>query len=412
MNRRVVITGMGALSPIGNTAEETWQNARKGVNGIAPITQYDTDGQRVKIAGEVKGFDAMEFIDKQEARKQQRFTHFAIVAAREALKNSGLDVSKEDPYRLGVTISSGIGGLKMIAESQERGRAKGFDRVSPQFIPSGITNSAAGYVAIDTGFKGECSCVVSACAGGTNAIGAAMRDIRHGYVDVVLAGGTESCIIPLGVGGFTVMRALSDSDDVNRASIPFDKERSGFVIGEGAGIVVLEELEHAKARGANIIAEVAGYGYTCDAHHITAPDPDGESAARSMQQAIEDAGITPDKIGYLNAHGTSTPMNDSTETKAIHMVFGEGPDAPLVSSTKSMTGHMLGATGAVEAIITACAVRDGFVPPNINYRVPDPECNVNIVANEGREADLEYALSDSLGFGGHNASIVLKKYEG
>ena len=412
MSRRVVITGMGAISPIGNTAPETWANARAGVCGIGPIEQYDTSEQRVKIAGEVKGLDVLAFLDKQESRKQERFTHFALIASMEAMAQSGLDMSAEDPTRCGVVVSSGIGSLEMICRSQDRGHEKGFDRVSPHFIPSSITNAAAGNIAIMHGFEGECTCVVSACAGGTQAVGEAMRMIRHGYADVALAGGAESCITPLGVGGFTVMRALAETNEVERASIPFDAERSGFVIGEGAGILVLEELEHALARGAQIIAEVCGYGYTCDAHHITAPRPDGKGAENSMRLAIADAGIEPSQIGYINAHGTSTPMNDKTEAAAIRAIFGTGEQAPLVSSTKSMTGHMLGATGAVEAIITACALRDGFIPPNINHKVADPECDVNLVANEGREASIEYALSDSLGFGGHNATVVLRRYEG
>ena len=409
MNRRVVITGMGAVTPLGNTAEESWEAAKSGVNGIGSITQYDTGDMKVKIAGEVKDLDVTKFLDKQEARKLERFTHFALIATQEAIAQSGLKIEDEDPYRCGVTISSGIGSLECIERNRDRGNAKGFDRVSPHYIPASITNSAAGNVAIAQGFKGECTCVVSACAGGTNAIGEAMRAIRHGYLDVVIAGGAESCITPLGVGGFTVMRALAESNDPDHASIPFDAEREGFVIAEGAGILVLESLDHALARGAQILGEVAGYGYTCDAHHITAPSPDGEGAAASMRNAILDAGIEPSDIDHINAHGTSTPMNEKTETRAIHEVFGE--DTPLVSSTKSMTGHMLGGTGAVEAIFSALAIRDGFVPPTINYRTPDPECDVNLVANEGREADIRYVLSDSLGFGGHNATIVLKRYE-
>ncbi len=412
--RRVVVTGMGVLSPIGNTVDEAWNNAKAGVNGIAPITLYDASSQKVKIAGEVKGFDPFEFLEKQEARKQERFTHFARVAAMQAMKQSGIEIANEDPYRCGVAISSGIGSLDFLARSQDRGHEKGFDRVSPHYIPASITNSAAGNVAIQEGFKGECSCVVSACAGGTNALGEAMRTIRHGYLDVMIAGGAESCITPLGVGGFTVMRALAESDDPQNACKPFDLERSGFVIAEGAGIMILEELEHARARGAEILGEICGYGYTCDAHHITAPDPSGDGAAASMRNAIYDAGLEPSQIGYINAHGTSTPMNDKTESAAICAVFGGGAVSaagPLVSSTKSMTGHMLGATGAVEAILSLCAIRDGFIPPNINYHTPDPDCNINLVANQGVEADFDYALSDNLGFGGHNASIVIGRFD-
>ncbi len=426
--RRVVVTGMGVLSPIGNTVDEAWNNAKAGVNGIAPITLYDASSQKVKIAGEVKGFDPFEFLEKQEARKQERFTHFARVATMQAMKQSGIEIANEDPYRCGVAISSGIGSLDFLARSQDRGHEKGFDRVSPHYIPASITNSAAGNVAIQEGFKGECSCVVSACAGGTNALGEAMRTIRHGYLDVMIAGGAESCITPLGVGGFTVMRALAESDDPQNACKPFDLERSGFVIAEGAGIMILEELEHARARGAEILGEICGYGYTCDAHHITAPDPSGDGAAASMRNAIYDAGLEPSQIGYINAHGTSTPMNDKTESAAICAVFGGGAEGcggdaseggagsdpaagPLVSSTKSMTGHMLGATGAVEAILSLFAIRDGFIPPNINYHTPDPDCNINLVANQGVEADFDYALSDNLGFGGHNASIVIGRFD-
>ena len=448
--RRVVVTGMGALCPIGNTVNEIWNNAKAGVNGIAPITLYDASSQKVKIAGEVKGFDPFEFLEKQEARKQERFTHFARVATMQAMEQSVLQIANEDPYRCGVAISSGIGSLDFIARSQDRGHEKGFDRVSPHYIPASITNSAAGNVAIQEGFRGECSCVVSACAGGTNALGEAMRTIRHGYLDVMIAGGAESCITPLGVGGFTVMRALAECDDPQNACKPFDLERSGFVIAEGAGIMVLEELEHALARGAEILGEICGYGYTCDAHHITAPEPSGQGAAASMRNAIYDAGLEPSQIGYINAHGTSTPMNDKTESAAIRAVFGGGTGAsgavdggaacaagssvaaggvgtgvgeaessasvsstgtdPLVSSTKSMTGHMLGATGAVEAIMSLCAIRDGFIPPNINYQTPDPDCDINLVANQGVEANFDYALSDNLGFGGHNASIVIGRY--
>ena len=410
--RRVVVTGMGALCPIGNTVEQIWANARDGVNGIGQITLYDSSNQKVHIAGEVKDFDPFEFLDKQEARKQERFTHFARVATMQAMEQSGIQIADEDPYRCGVAISSGIGSLDFIARSQDRGHEKGFDRVSPHYIPASITNSAAGNVAIQEGFKGECTCVVSACAGGTNAIGEAMRAIRHGYVDVMLAGGDEACITPLGVGGFTVMRALAEVDDPAAACKPFDLERSGFVIAEGAGILVLEELEHARARGAQILGEVCGYGYTCDAYHITAPDPCGDGAAASMRNAVLDAGLEPSQIGYINAHGTSTPMNDKTEAAAIRAVFGDdaATAGPLVSSTKSMTGHMLGATGAVEAIVSLMAIRDGFVPPNINYTTPDPDCEVNLVANKGVEAHFDYALSDNLGFGGHNASVVVGRF--
>lgn len=411
MKRRVVITGMGMVTPIGNSVAESWENAHAGVCGIGPITQYDSSGQKVHLAGEIKNLDVHDFIDKQEAKRTERFTHLGLIASQMAIEDSGLDLSKEDLTRCGVTVSSGIGSIGFIERSQDRGREKGFDRVSPHYIPESITNSGAAHIAIQHGFLGACTCVVSACAGGTNAIGEAMRAVRHGYLDVCLAGGTESCITPLAVGGFTVMKALCTSEDPNRASIPFDGERGGFVMAEGAGILVLESLDHALERGANIIAEVAGYGYTCDAHHITAPDPNGKGAIASMREAIADAGLEPSDIDYVNAHGTSTPLNEVVESMAINEIFGKGKDGPYVSSTKSMTGHMLGATGAVEAIFSALAIRDGFIPPTVNHKVDDPRCDVNLVANEGIEADVRCVLSDSLGFGGHNATIVLRKYE-
>lgn len=409
MERRVVITGMGAVTPLGNTAAETWQAAKAGACGIGPITQYDSENQAVHIAGEVKDLDVNALVGKREAKRKQRFVHLALIAAREAMENSGIDMSQEDPYRCGVTVSSGIGGLSGTEENHDRGHRIGFDRVSPLYVPSSISNSAAGEIAIDHGLKGECSCVVSACAGGTNAVGSAYRAIRHGYADVVLAGGTEASITPLGVGGFTVMKALTTCGDVNRASIPFDAERSGFVIAEGAGILVLEELEHALNRGADIIAEVVGYGYTCDAYHVTSPDPTGEAAAESMRRAIAEAGIEPGQVDYINAHGTSTPMNDRIESTAFHTVFGE--TTPYVSSTKSMTGHLLGAAGAVETIFSAYAIADNFIPPTIHHQVADPECDINLVANEGLSTQVNYALCDSLGFGGHNASVLLTRYE-
>jgi len=412
MGRRVVITGMGALTPIGNTVADLWRNAQDGVCGIRPIEAYDSSEMKVHLAGEVRGLDVTEFLDRREARKQDRFTQLALIASQEAFAQSGLDMAQEDAGRCGCLISSGIGGLDVIAQEQMKGLEKGFDRVSPHFIPMVITNMAAGSVAIQHGLLGPCTCTVTACAGGTHAVGEGFRQIRDGYAEVMVVGGTEACVTPLAVGGFTSMKALCECDDVERASIPFDRERSGFVIGEGAGILVLEEHDHALARGARILGEVVGYGATCDAHHVTAPAPDGSGAARCMTVALADAGISPADIDYLNAHGTSTPMNDRCETMAVHTVFGEAAADLMVSSTKSMTGHLLGATGAVEAIIVACALRDGFVPPNIHYRVPDEECDLDIVANVGRAASLTYAMSDSLGFGGHNAAIVMRRYEG
>ena len=411
MKRRVVLTGMGALTPIGNTAEESWVAARAGKCGIGPITHYDTTGQKVTLAGEVRDFTPQDYIDKREVRKMDRFTQFAMAAAAMAVEDSGLDFASEDASRCGVLISTGIGGIETIETDVIRAHEKGYDRISPFFIPMVISNMAAGQVAIRYGLQGMCSCVVTACASGTNAVGDAFRHIRDGYGDIMLAGGTEATITPMCIGGFTSMKALCTASDPARASIPFDAERSGFVMGEGAGILVLEELEHARARGARIYAEVVGYGANCDAHHITAPAPDGAGAAACMKLALADAGVTPEEVGYLNAHGTSTPMNDRCETAAVKTAFGAHAKKLLMSSTKSMTGHLLGASGAIEAIFTALAVRDGFAPPTINYRQPDPDCNLDIVPNEGRAADIRYAMSNSLGFGGHNASLLLRKWE-
>lgn len=411
MKRRVVITGMGAVTPIGHTAPQSWQAAKEGACGIAPITLFDTSGHKVKIAGEVKGLDISAHIDKKESRKMDRFTQLAVIAAKEALSDSGLNMETEDPYRCSVVVSSGIGGLGTIETEHTRGEQKGFDRVSPFFVPMSITNMAAGHIAIATGMKGMCSCVVTACAGGSNTIGDSLRQIRDGYADVVLCGGAEASITPFGIGGFTSMKALCETNDPTRASIPFDKERSGFVMGEGAGILILEEYEHARARGAHIYGEMAGYGAACDAYHITAPDPQGEGAAAAMTMALADAGISPADVGYVNAHGTSTPMNDRCETMALKKAFGSHAQNLMVSSTKSMTGHLLGASGAVEAVFTVMALKDGFVPATIHYREKDEECDLDIVPNQGRKAALRYAMSNSLGFGGHNASLVFKRWE-
>lgn len=411
MKRRVVITGMGAVSPIGNTAEEMWQSAREGRCGIGPITHFDTTNHKVKLAGEVKDLDFTSYLDKKELRRMDLFSQYAMVAAIQAWRDSGLDYEKIDPTRFGVDISSGIGGINTIETEYERGREKGFDRVSPFFVPMDISNLAAGNVAIKLGAKGMCTCVVTACAGGSNAIGDAFRMIRDGYQELMLAGGSEAAVTKLAIGGFTSMKALCESDDPTRASIPFDAERSGFVMGEGAGVLMLEEYEHARARGAKIYAEIVGYGATCDAYHITSPAPGGEGGARAMVEAVKDAGIQPEDIDYINAHGTSTSLNDKFETAAVKAAFGDHAYKLAMSSTKSMTGHLLGAAGAIEAIITARALQDGFIPATINYRTPDPECDLDIVPNEGRKAELRYAMSNSLGFGGHNASLVLKKYE-
>ena len=409
MKRRVVVTGMGALSPIGNSVDEMWTNAKNGLCGIDYITSFDTTDFKVKIAGELKNFDPTEYLDKMSARRMARFTQMAVIAAREAVKQSGLDIKFEDAGRCCVNISSGIGGLPVIEDEYEKGQKRTFDKISPLFIPMIISNMAAGTVAIDQGFEGSCQCVVTACASGTNAIGEAFRQIRDGYADVYLTGGTESSISKLGVGGFTSMKALSESEDPKRASIPFDKDRNGFVMGEGAGVLLLEEYEHAVARGAEILAEVVGYGVSCDANHMTAPLEDGSGAAKCMKNALADAGIAAEDIDYINAHGTSTPMNDKCETRAIKAAFGEHGIRVMVSSTKSMTGHLLGASGAVEAIISICALRDQFVPPNIGLEEKDEECDINIVANKGIEVDLEYAMSNSLGFGGHNGTLIFKR---
>ena len=411
MKRRVVVTGIGAVSPIGIGSSNMWENAKAGKLGIDFITQFDTEESKVKIAGEVKDFDPCEIMDKMEARRTARFTQFALYAAEEAFKQSGLDMSKEDALRCGVNVASGIGGLPVIQRECLRGDKHGYDRVSPLFVPSSITNMAAGMIAIKLGFKGSCTCVVTACASASDSIGAAFHYIRDGYSDVMACGGAESCICELGIGGFASMKALSDSDNPARASIPFDKERNGFVMGEGGGVLILEELSHALKRGAKIYAEVVGYGATCDASHITAPVEDGSIAAACFKVALNDAKLSASDVDYINAHGTSTPLNDKCETKAIRLAFGADADKLMVSSTKSMTGHMLGAAGAVEGIMTVLGLKDGFVPATINYREKDEECDLDIVPNEGRNKEIKVAMSNSLGFGGHNATVVFKKYE-
>ena len=410
--RRVVITGMGSVNPLGHNIADTWQAVQNGVCGIAPITQYDAANQKVHLAAEVKDWDPTSVLDKKDVRHMARFAQLAMASAKEAVADSGLDLEQVDTTRCGVIVSSGIGGIAMTESEQMRCSEKGFDRASPFYIPSAIANMGSGLIAIAFGFKGMCTCPVTACAGGSNAVGDAFRHIRDGYAEVMLCGGAESAVTPLSIGGFTTMRALHVGDDPNRASIPFDAERSGFVMGEGAGILMLEEYEHAKARGAKIYAEVVGYGATCDAYHMTAPAPNGEGGARAMAQALADGGVAPEQVGYINAHGTSTPLNDSGETAAIKAVFGDHAGKLAVSSTKSMTGHMLGAAGAVEAIITALALKEGYLPATINYQVPDPACDLDYVPNQGRQAQVEYALSNSLGFGGHNACVLFKKWEG
>lgn len=408
--RRVVVTGLGAITPIGNTVPQMWESIKAGKCGIDKITLFDTAERKVTLAGEVKNYVPEEVLDKREVRKMDRYVQFAMIAVKEAMQDAAIDLETVDTSRCGCIVSSGIGGLGTIEAEDKKGMEKGYDRVSPHFIPMVISNMAAGNIAIAYGFHGMCTCPVTACASGTNAIGDAFRQIRDGYADVIICGGSEASITPLGIGGFTSLKALSQAADPNRASIPFDKERSGFVMGEGAGILVLEEYEHAVARGAKIYCEVAGYGANCDAHHITAPLEDGSMAAKCMQMAIKDAGITPEEIVYINAHGTSTPLNDKGETKAVKLAFGEHAKNVMMSSTKSMTGHLLGASGAVEGIITALSVQNDFVPATINYQVADENCDLNIVPNLGQNAEVTYAMSNSLGFGGHNATVVFKKY--
>lgn len=407
--RRVVVTGLGAITPIGNSVSQMWKSVKAGKCGIDKITLFDTTDRKVTLAGEVKNYVPEAFLDKREARKMDRYVQFAMAAANEAMKDAGLDMEKEDTSRCGCIVSSGIGGLGTIEAEDKKGMEKGYDRVSPHFIPMVISNMAAGNIAIAYGFHGMCTCPVTACASGTNAIGDAFRQIRDGYADVMICGGSEASITPLGIGGFTSLKALSQAEDPKRASIPFDKERSGFVMGEGAGVLILEEYEHAVNRGAKIYCEVAGYGANCDAHHITAPLEDGSMAAKCMQMAMNDAGVLPENIDYINAHGTSTPLNDKGETKAVKLAFGEHAEHVMMSSTKSMTGHLLGASGAVEGIITALSVQNDFVPATIGYQVPDENCDLDIVANEGRNMSVNYAMSNSLGFGGHNATVIFKK---
>ncbi len=412
MERRVVITGLGALTPIGNNTEEFWNGIKEGKCGIDEIKSFDISNFKVKLAAELKGYNPEDYFDKREAKRLDKFSQYAMIVAREAWKDSGLDKETENMERVGIIIGSGIGGIQTIETEHEKCMTKGPDRVSPMYIPMGISNMATGNVAIDIGAKGESIAMVTACATGTHSIGESFRMIKHGYQDVVLAGGTEAGITPLGIAGFANIKALTKAEDKTRASIPFDKERSGFVMGEGAGVVVLEELEHAKKRGAKIYAEIVGYGATSDAYHITSPAPGGEGGARAMKIALEEAKVNPEEITYINAHGTSTHLNDSYETQAIKTALGEDvAKKVMVSSTKGHTGHLLGAAGGVEAIVCAKAIEEGFVPATINYKVPDEECDLDVVPNKGRKVEVKYAMSNSLGFGGHNSSILLKKYE-
>ena len=409
--KRVVITGMGVISPVGNTLDTFWDSLSQGVCGIDFITKFDTELLKVKIAAEVKGFDATQYMEKGEARKTDLYAQYAIAAAAEAMRQSGLTV--EDPFRFGVYVGSGIGGMETFMNECRKLFEQGPRRVSPHFIPMMIANIAAGTIAMKYNAMGPTLPTVTACATSSNAIGEAFRAIKHGYADAILAGGAEAALNPLGVAGFTNCMALSTRNDPKDSSIPFDKRRDGFVMGEGAGILVLEEYEHAKARGAHIYAEVVGYGNTCDAYHVTAPHPESLAAAQAIRQGMQEAGLKPEdaKHLYINAHGTSTPLNDKAETLAIKLALEEYAKDVVVSSTKSMTGHMLGAAGAVEAIASVMALNMGIVPPTIGYKEPDEACDLDIVPNVARKADPKYALSLSLGFGGHNACIALKKPE-
>lgn len=422
MKRQVVVTGIGTVNPLGNSVEESWAKIREGKHGIAKITRFDASDFEVTLAAEVKDFDPAKRLVKREAKRMARFTQFALYAAAEALEMAGFEklpagegnTAREESVckqreRAGVIVSSGIGGLSVIEEEHVRGMEKGYEKVSPFFIPMTISNMAAARIAIDYGFGGMCTCPVTACAGGNNAIGDAFHRIRDGYEDIMVCGGTEAAITPLGIGGFSSMKALCKSQDPDRASIPFDAERSGFVMGEGAGILVLEEKEHALSRGAVILAEIAGYGANCDAYHITAPAPEGRGGAACMELALQDAGISPEEVDYVNAHGTSTHLNDSGETMALKKVLGRHAYEIPVSSTKSATGHLLGGAGGVEAVFCVKALEEGFVPPTVGLEKADPECDLNYVPGKGYDADLHCVLSNGLGFGGHNACLIFRK---
>lgn len=408
--KRVVITGLGAVTPIGNNVEDFWKGIVEAKCGIDEIKSFDTTNFKVKLAGEAKDLDVENILDKKSAKRIDRYAQFAMIASREAVKDAKINVEEIDATRFGVAIASGIGGLQTMQKDIGTLWEKGPDRVSPMFIPMAISNMASGNVSIDVGAKGESFCMTTACASGTHAIGEAFRIIRHGYQDIMIAGGTEASVNETGIAGFTNIKALSQATDKNRASIPFDKERSGFVMGEGCGVIILEELEHAKKRGAKIYAEMVGYAASSDAYHITAPAPGGEGGARAMVTAMKDANIKPEDITYINAHGTSTHLNDSGETSAVKAAFGEASKTVMMSSTKGHTGHLLGAAGGVEAIVCVKAIESNIVPPTINYQVPDEECDLDIVPNKARKHKVEYAMSNSLGFGGHNSSIIFKKY--
>lgn len=409
--RRVVVTGLGAVTPTGIGVENFWNSCKEGAVGIGAITQFDTTEYKVKLAAEVKGFDPKLFMDPKSARRMERFSQFAVAASKEAMQDSGIQMEQEDPFLVGCAIGSGIGSLQAVEREYKRLTEKGPGMVGPLFIPMMIANMAAGNVAIQLGLKGKNINVVTACASGTHNIGEAFRSIACGEADVMLAGGAEACITTIGVAGFTQLTALNTTEDPARASIPFDRDRAGFVIGEGAGILVLEELEHAKKRGAKIYAELAGYGATCDAHHITAPVEDGSGATAAMRLCVRDAGLAPEDIDYINAHGTSTQLNDLSETKAIKLAFGDQAKRLKISSTKSMIGHLLGAAGGVEGVVLAKTVQEGFMHMTAGLQNNDPECDLDYLKGAGLEAPVRAAISSSLGFGGHNAAILMRKYE-
>ena len=410
MKRRVVVTGLGAITPVGNDVETFWNSLKNGVVGIGPITTFDTAEYKAKLAAEVKDFDPKKYMDNKTARRMERFSQFAVAAAKEALEDAGIDMEKEDPFRVGVSVGSGIGGLDAIERETRKLSEKGPSRINPLLVPLMISNMAAGNIGIQFGLKGKNINVVTACATGTHSIGEAFRSIQYGEADVMVAGGAEASITPIGIAGFAALTALNTTEDPKRASIPFDKERNGFVMGEGAGIVVLESLEHAKARGAKIYAEVGGYGATCDAYHITSPAEDGSGAAKAMEVAIADAGMKPEDVDYVNAHGTSTHHNDLFETKAIKLALGEHAYEVKVNSTKSMVGHLLGAAGGVEFIACVKSIEDGYVHVTAGLEVDDEECDLDYTKGQGVSMDVNCAISNSLGFGGHNATLLVKKF--
>ena len=411
MSRRVVVTGLGAITPIGLSLDEFWASVKEGKTGFGEITKFDASEYKCHLAAEVKGFEGKNFMDFKAAKRMELFSQYAEAATKEALEDAGIDLEKEDPFKVGVSVGSGIGALQAMEREHQKLLEKGPNKVNPLLVPLMISNMAAGNVSIQFGLKGKNINVVTACATGTNSIGEAFRAVQYGEADVMVAGGTESSVTPIGIAGFAALTALTSSDDPTRCSIPFDKDRSGFVMGEGAGVVVLEELEHAKARGAKIYAEVVGYGCSADAYHITSPAESGEGAARAMTNAMKDASVNPEDVTYINAHGTGTHHNDLFETRAIRLAFGEHAEALKINSTKSMIGHLLGAAGAVEFITCVKEVEEGFIHRTVGYETPDEEIDLNY-CKEAYNEEVPYALSNSLGFGGHNASILIKKYEG